>query len=48
MKICPIAIAVTCEKCPAFKLCPLKEMLGDYGKEQKPSDNEKQVKRPRK
>jgi hypothetical protein len=30
MKICPIAIAVGCKKCPAFKACPLKGVLGDY------------------
>jgi hypothetical protein len=30
MKICPIAIAVGCPKCPAFKICPVKEALGGY------------------
>jgi hypothetical protein len=30
MKICPIAIAVGCPKCPAFKVCPLKTSLGGY------------------
>jgi hypothetical protein len=30
MKICPIAIAVGCPKCPAFKICPVKESLGGY------------------
>ena len=30
MKICPIAIAVGCPKCPAFKVCPAKESLGGY------------------
>ena len=29
MTICPIAIAVGCEKCPAFKFCPLTTVLGD-------------------
>ncbi len=32
MKICPIAIAVGCQKCPAFKICPLKSALGDAPK----------------
>ena len=32
MKICPIAIAVGCQKCPAFKVCPLKSALGDAPK----------------
>ena len=29
MTICPIAIAVGCKKCPAFKFCPLTIILGD-------------------
>ena len=32
MTICPIAIAVGCQKCPAFKICPLKGVIGDYTK----------------
>lgn len=32
MTICPIAIAVGCQKCPAFKVCPLKTVLGDAPK----------------
>ena len=34
MTICPIAVVVGCAKCPAFKICPLKSVIGD----QKPSD----------
>jgi hypothetical protein len=30
MKVCPIAIAVGCAKCPAFKVCPAKGALGGY------------------
>jgi hypothetical protein len=30
MKICPIALAVGCPKCPAFKVCPVKAALGGY------------------
>ena len=30
MKICPIAIAVGCPRCPAFKICPVKEAIGGY------------------
>lgn len=37
MKLCPIAIAVGCQKCPAFRICPLKGVLGD-----KPSAPEEQ------
>ena len=29
MTICPIALAVGCKKCPAFKFCPLTTILGD-------------------
>jgi hypothetical protein len=32
MTICPIAIAVGCAKCPAFKVCPAKGILGDQRK----------------
>jgi hypothetical protein len=30
MTICPIAIVASCKQCPAFKLCPLKGVRGDY------------------
>ena len=33
MTICPIALAVGCKKCPAFKFCPLTTVLGDQQKE---------------
>ena len=33
MTLCPIAIAVGCRKCPAFGVCPLKGVIGDYRKE---------------
>lgn len=29
MTICPIAIVAGCKKCPAFKICPLKGLIGD-------------------
>ena len=29
MTICPIAIVAGCKKCPAFKICPLKDVIGD-------------------
>lgn len=31
MTLCPIAIAVGCRKCPIFKLCPVKGLIGDMG-----------------
>ena len=33
MVLCPIAIAVGCRKCPAFAVCPLKTVIGDYKRE---------------
>ncbi len=35
MTLCPIALVVGCKKCPAFSVCPLKSVIGDY---QKPED----------
>ena len=32
MTICPIAVVAGCKKCPAFKICPLKTVLGDAPK----------------
>jgi hypothetical protein len=36
MTLCPIAIVAGCKKCPAFKVCPLKGVIGDYKPEQTP------------
>lgn len=30
MTLCPIALAAGCKKCPAFSICPLKSVIGDY------------------
>lgn len=32
MTLCPIALAVGCQKCPVFKICPLKSVIGDQPK----------------
>jgi hypothetical protein len=32
MVICPIALAVHCTGCPLVKICPVKKIVGDYGK----------------
>ena len=42
MTLCPIALAVGCEKCAAFKVCPLKGVIGDY----KEPDTERTEVRP--
>ncbi len=39
MTVCPIALAVTCKKCPAFSACPLKGVLGDYRKPEESETN---------
>jgi hypothetical protein len=33
----PYSLAVGCEKCPAFKFCPLTTVLGDQEKEEEPT-----------
>jgi hypothetical protein len=30
--LCPIALVASCKKCPAYKACPLKTVLGDEPK----------------
>jgi len=32
MTLCPIALVAGCKKCPAFRVCPLKAVIGDYKK----------------
>lgn len=41
MTLCPIAVVAGCKKCPAFTVCPLKAVIGDYRKEE-----DTQTKRP--
>ena len=36
MTLCPIAIVAGCQKCPAFKPCPLKGVIGDYKADEAP------------
>ena len=40
MTVCPIAVVAGCAKCPAFKVCPLKTVLGDQ-KSAPPADASK-------
>ena len=49
MTICPIAIAVGCKKCPAFAVCPLKTVIGDYRPEghTQPKDGKAAQKKPK-
>ena len=32
MTLCPIALVAGCKKCPAFTVCPVKGVIGDYKK----------------
>ena len=34
MTLCPIAIVAGCKKCPAFKVCPLKGVIGDHKRDE--------------
>jgi hypothetical protein len=35
MTLCPIALVSGCAKCPIYKPCPLKGVIGDYKPEVK-------------
>jgi hypothetical protein len=35
MTLCPVALVSGCAKCPIFKPCPLKGVIGDYKPDQK-------------
>ena len=39
MTICPLALTMGCEKCPVFKLCPAKSIIGNY---ENPAEGEDQ------
>lgn len=51
MTLCPIAMAVGCKKCPAFKVCPVKSLIGDVPKAgsaeaQRPAASKENAKKP--
>jgi hypothetical protein len=37
MKLCPVAIAVGCKRCPVFAICPVKTIIGDYRPNEHPA-----------
>ncbi len=39
MTLCPIAIVAGCQKCPAFRICPLKGVIGDVAKAPEPDNS---------
>ena len=45
MTLCPIAIVAGCGKCPAFTVCPLKGVIGDYKKPDE-TDAKRQAEKP--
>jgi hypothetical protein len=46
MTLCPIAMAVGCKKCPVFKVCFVKGIIGDYKEDEtKPKSQAGQAKR---
>jgi hypothetical protein len=30
MTLCPVALAIGCRKCPIVRMCPVKDLIGDY------------------
>ena len=42
MVLCPVAVAVGCQKCPVFKVCPAKSILGDQPKDKAPAAGRKE------
>jgi hypothetical protein len=41
MTICPVALAVGCAKCPVFKVCPAKSIIGDQKKSEPSKTDDK-------
>ena len=44
MVLCPVALAVGCEKCPVFAICPAKSIIGDYKPDDDKGDDAKKEK----
>jgi hypothetical protein len=38
MTLCPVAVVAGCAKCPAFRICPLKTVIGDQPSEPPPTE----------
>jgi len=43
MILCPIAVVAGCKKCPAFSVCPLKAVIGDYVKPKRDKSSSKRT-----
>ena len=46
MTLCPVALAITCKKCPVVSFCPGKEIIGDFKPEEADSGSEKKLRQP--
>ena len=44
MTLCPVALVAGCRKCPAFSVCPLKGVIGDYRKPEETKDKQRAAK----
>ncbi len=47
MKLCPVAIAVGCRKCPVFTICPVKGIIGDYRPQEPPAEKPQPARKAR-
>ena len=45
MTLCPVALAVGCEKCPVVKVCPAKTLIGDFEKEEDKKSSKRSARR---
>jgi hypothetical protein len=48
MTLCPVALAVGCNKCPVLPVCPLKGVIGDFKGPEKTKHKAKETKRSKK
>ena len=42
MQLCPVSYAVGCAKCPVFKVCPGKNIIGDAAPQSKDKEKKKE------
>ena len=48
MTLCPVAMAIGCKKCPLFRICLVKGVIGDYKKDDaEPKPKAGQAKKPK-
>jgi len=48
MTLCPVALVSGCAKCPIFKACPLKGVIGDYVPPNKAKSAQESADKPKK